>query len=131
MRFLFRTLAIFDVFAIVIIGMQLYNITKNFDEKILLSEKIQAILMYPMFVLIIAGAIGLFFLKRYGFILYYIQFPFRLYLFIFTLGFITLIPEALENYEDKWPEILKKVCFVAEVVRLYLTIRGHQQLRQD
>lgn len=128
MRALFRSLAVLDLFAAVIIGMQLFNIIKYFDEKSLPSEKIQAILMFPMFIMVIAGAIGLFFGKKYGFILYYIQFPFRLYLMVFTIGLITLLPEALENYEDKWPEILKKICFVAEIIRLYLTVRGQQKL---
>jgi hypothetical protein len=119
MRIFFRSLAILDLLATIIIGMQLYYILGHFDEKVLRSEKVEAILMFPMFFLVLGGAIGLFFLKRIGFILYYIQFPFRLYLLVFTLGFITLLPEALENYDDKWPMVLKKICFVAEVIRLY------------
>jgi hypothetical protein len=63
------------------------------------------------------------FMLKYGFISYYVQFPFRLYLWVFSLGFITLFPEALENYDDKWFPILLKVCFVGEFIRLYLTIR--------
>jgi hypothetical protein len=131
MRIFFRSLAILDLLATIIIGMQLYYILGHFDEKVLRSEKVEAILMFPMFFLVLGGAIGLFFLKRIGFILYYIQFPFRLYLLVFTLGFITLLPEALENYDDKWPMVLKKICFVAEVIRLYLTIRANRKLAND
>ena len=128
MRILFRSLAILDLLALIIISMQLIYIVGHYGEKVLLSEKVEAILMFPMFILILAGAIGLFFGKKFGFILYYIQFPFRLYLFIFTIGFITLIPESLDNFDDKWPSILKKLCFVVEVIRLYLTIRAHRKL---
>jgi hypothetical protein len=80
-----------------------------------------------MFVLVLVGAIGLFLEKKYGFILYYIQFPFRLYLWIFSIGFITLIPEALTIFDDAVFDILFKLCFVGEVIRLYLTIRIHRR----
>lgn len=128
MRILFRSLAILDLLGLIIIGMQLYYIVGHFNEKVLLSEKVEATLMFPMFFLILAGAIGLWRGKKLGFILYYIQFPFRLYLYIFTIGFITAIPELLDNFDDRWPEILKKLCFVAEVIRLYLTINAHRKL---
>jgi len=91
-----------------------------------LSEKIHDVLMFPMFILVLMGAIGLFLEKKFGFILYYIQFPFRLYLWVFSVGFITLFPEALEIFEDKLFDILFKACFVAESIRLYLTIRIHR-----
>lgn len=128
MRILFRSLAILDLLGLIIIGMQLYYIAGHFDEKVLLSEKVEAVLLFPMFFLVLAGIIGLWMGKKFGFILYYIQFPFRLYLYVFTIGFITAIPELLDNFDDKWPEILKKLCFVAEVIRLYLTINAHRKL---
>lgn len=128
MRLLFRSFAFLDLIAIVLIGMQLFYISTHFDEKVVLSEKVEAILMFPMFLLVLIGAIGLIYPKKYGFILYYIQFPFRLYLYVFTIGFITLLPEAFEYYDEKWPEILIKFCFVAEVIRLYLTINYHLKL---
>jgi hypothetical protein len=131
MRFLLRFLAFFDALALVLMTMQIIYISTHFDEKILLSEKVESILMFPMYLLILVGAIGLFFFKKYAFILYYIQFPFRLYLSIFTIGFITLLPEAFESYDDKWPAILIKLCFVAEVIRLYLTIGAHRKLANN
>ena len=86
--------------------------------------------MFPMFILVLIGAIGLFLLKKFGFILYYIQFPFRLYLWVFTLGFITLMPAALSVYDDKWFDPLLKICFMAEFIRLYLTIKGQLNLKK-
>ncbi len=128
MRLLFRVFAFLDLIALVFMLMQLVYISTHFEEKILRSEKVEAILMFPMFLLVLVGAFGLIFPKKFGFILYYISFPFRLYLSVFTLGFITLLPEAFEIYEDKWFEILLKLCFVGEVIRLYLTINGHRKL---
>lgn len=125
MRILLRVFASLDVLSLIFMSMQLWAIAKNFGTLVLLSEKLQSILMFPMFVLLILGAYGLFFHKKIGFISYYIQFPFRLYLWIFTLGFITLMPEVLGTYDGKWFPILLKVCFTAEFIRLYLTIRAH------
>lgn len=125
MRILLRVFASLDVLSLIFMSMQLWAIAKNFGTLVLLSEKVQSILMFPMFVLLMLGAYGLFFYKKIGFISYYIQFPFRLYLWIFTLGFITLMPEVLGTYDGKWFPILLKVCFTAEFIRLYLTIRAH------
>lgn len=129
MRILFRAFAFLDFISLVFMSMQLWAILKNYNHLALLSEKVQGVLMFPMFVLVLIGAYGLFFIKKIGFISYYIQFPFRLYLWVFTLGFITLFPEALGNYDDKWFSILFKVCFAGEFIRLFLTIRFHYQLK--
>lgn len=125
MRKLLRAFAFLDILSLIFMSMQLWAIAKNFSKFVLLSDKIQGILMFPMYVLVLVGAYGLFFQKKYGFVSYYIQFPFRLYLWVLTLGFITLLPEALGNFDDKWFPILLKVCFVGEFLRLYLTIRAH------
>ncbi|TKC12465.1 hypothetical protein FA048_02275 [Pedobacter polaris] len=123
MRLMLRSFAILDLISLVFMGMQLWQISHHFSEIVKQSEKLEAVLMFPMFLLLLIGAIGLWLSKKIGFILYYIQFPFRLYLWVFTLGFITLLPEAFNHYEDNWFDILLKVCIVAEFIRLYLTIR--------
>ena len=125
MRLLLRSFALLDVLSLVFLGMQLWHITQRYAEIVQQSEKLSATLMFPMFALILVGAVGLWLAKKFGFILYYIQFPFRLYLWIFTFGFITLLPEALESFEDYWFDILLKVCMVGEFIRLYLTVRAH------
>jgi type II secretory pathway component PulF len=129
MKITLRSFAFLDALSLVFLGMQLWVITNHYHElSVRLSEKIQALLMYPMFLMIVAGALGLFLMKRFGFILYYIQFPFRLYLWIFSVGFITWFPEALAIFDDTLSDILIKLCFVAEFIRLYLTIRIHLKL---
>ncbi len=123
-----RTFAVLDAVSLVFLAMQLWNIALNNNQlNQLLSEKIRSTLLFPMFFLILIGAYGLFFAKKFGFILYYIQFTFRLYLWVFTLGFITLLPEAMSNFDYKWPDILLKACIMAEFIRLYLTIKIHQK----
>ncbi|RWU05421.1 hypothetical protein [Pedobacter chitinilyticus] len=125
MRILFRAFAFLDLFSLAFMTMQLVSIVNNFAKLTLLSDKVQSILMFPMYLLVAVGAYGLFFQKKIGFISYYIQFPFRLYLWVLSLGFITLLPEAFSNYDDKWFPILLKVCYVGEFIRLYLTIKAH------
>ena len=129
MRFLLRSFALLDCISLVFMGMQLWYVSHHFNEISKQSEKVEAVLMFPMFVLLIAGAIGLWLIKKIGLIIYYIQFPFRLYLWIFTLGFISFIPEALGSYEDYWFDISLKICMTIEFIRLYLTIRTHIKLK--
>lgn len=128
MRFLLRSFVFLDLISLVFMVMQLWQIVSDFNEFAKLSEKVAAVLMFPMFALIVAGAVGLFFAKKIGFILYYIQFPFRLFLWVFSVGFITLLPEAFNQFGDEWFPILLKVCFVFEFIRLYLTIKTQLRL---
>ena len=130
MRLIFRVFVFLDLLSLVFMAMQLWAIVKNYNSLILLSEKVQSALMFPMFLLVALGAYGLFFQKKVGFISYYIQFPFRLYLWIFSLGFVTLLPEALGTYDGSWFDILLKVCFTAEFIRLYVTIKAHVNAKQ-
>lgn len=129
MRLLLRSLAVLDLISLVFMGMQLWQISHHYNELSKQSEKLEAVLMFPMFILLFTGAIGLWICKKFGFILYYIQFPFRLYLWVFTFGFITLLPEAFGSFEDYWFDILLKVCMTAEFIRLYLTVRAHLKLK--
>ena len=125
MRILLRSFAFLDLISLVFLGMQLVNIAQYYSNLQLQSEKLQAVLMFPMFFLVLFSAILLFKVKKLGFILYYIQFPFRLYLWVFSLGFITLLPEAFGLFQDFWLDALLKLCFVGEFIRLFLTVRAH------
>lgn len=120
---LLRSFVLLDSVSVVFMTMQLWQISLHFNELSKPSEKLAASLMFPMFALVVVGGVGLFLAKKYGFILYYIQFPFRLFLWVFSLGFITLLPEAFNQFGDEWLPILLKVCIVFEFVRLFLTIK--------
>lgn len=129
MRILLRSFAFLDFIALFLMGMQLWAILHHFNETVKLSEKISSVLMFPMFLLLAAGVVGLWFFKKMGFIIYYIQFPFRLYLWVFTIGFIALLPEAFGRFEDYWFNLTLKICIVAEFIRLYLTIKMQLNLK--
>ena len=127
MRFTLRSFVFLDLISLLLIGWQIWAIlTSNFPEQ--RSQEVRHMLMFPMFILVLIAAIGLLLERKFGFILYYIQFPFRLYLWVFSIGFITLIPEALAIFNDSLFDVLFKACFVAEVIRLYLTIRIHTRM---
>ncbi|WP_265858026.1 hypothetical protein [Pedobacter sandarakinus] len=80
-----------------------------------------------VFVSLFISAVGLALFKSFGFIMYYIQFPFRLVVWIFSFGFITFLPEWF-GLSDGWFTILFKLCFIAEVFRLYFTVKLHRKL---
>lgn len=128
MRLLLRSFVFLDFISAVFLAMQLWQISHHFNELGKPSEKLAAALMFPMFVLLVCAAVGLFLTKKFGFILYYIQFPLRLFLWVFSFGFITLLPEAFNQFGDEWFPILLKVCIVFEFVRLYLTIKAQLNL---
>ncbi|RZK41620.1 MAG: hypothetical protein EOO90_10575 [Pedobacter sp.] len=129
MRTTLRSFALLDLLSLVFLAMQVWTVATQYDElPDQVSVKLRAILMFLMFILISVGTIYLFLTRKMGIMLYYIQFPFRLYLWIFSLGFITLLPEALGNFEDFWADFLLKICFMGEFVRLYLSISAHRKM---
>lgn len=64
MHILFRAFAFLDLFSLAFMTMQLVSIVNNFAKLTLLSDKVQSILMFPMYLLVAVGAYGLFFQKR-------------------------------------------------------------------
>ncbi len=130
MRTILRSFALLDFISIVFLGMQLWYITHHFNEIVKVSEKISALAMFPMFILLIVSTIRYWVAKKTAFIIYYIQFPFRLYLWVFTIGFITLLPEAFELYEDFWFKYLLVTCYAVEFIRLFLTISAHIKIHR-
>ncbi|MCJ0741599.1 hypothetical protein [Pedobacter montanisoli] len=128
MRKLFLVFAFLDAISLIFLGMQLWQISSDFSKITLLSEKISSVLMFPMFALIAYCVYAQIKAKKIAAVWYYVQFPFRLYLWIFSIGFISLIPEAIGLFEDKWFDITLKTCIMFEFIRLYLTIRNHKKL---
>lgn len=123
-----RLFALLDFLSLIFMGMELWAMFfrhQIVDEKF--SEQLRAYMLIPMFLLVLIAAVGFMRMRRFACVLYYIQFPFRLYLWVFTWGFITLLPEAFGYYGDAWPAWLLKLCFVLEFLRLYVTIRFHRE----
>lgn len=129
MRLSLRVFAILDAISAAFLGMQVWQIVSHLEEvpdNLLSKEKAGAMVL--MFISLFITMYGLFVRKKFGFITYYIQFPFRLVLWVFSLGFITLLPEAFSYYGDGWFEVLFRICIIAEFFRLYFTIQFHRKL---
>ena len=123
MRTATKFFALLDVISILLLAKQFWAIITHINEipDQLLSQ-IRVVLTLPMFLSLFLSAVGLFLFKKFGFITYFIQFSFRLIVWIFSIGFITFLPEIL-NLGDRWFDILFKICFIAEFFRLYFTIQ--------
>jgi len=123
-----RFFALLDLISIFLLARQFWQILTHLNEipdQILSQAKV--ILLLPLFVTLFISAIGLILFKKFGFITYYIQFPFRLIVWVFSIGFITFLPEML-SLGEKWFDILFQICFIAEFFRLYFTIKIHRSV---
>ena len=122
-----RIFAILDLISILLLAKQFWGIITHLNQ-IPNQALSQAKVFFTMFLFIslFVSAVGLLMLRKFGFITYYIQFPFRLIVWIFSFGFITFLPELL-NLSDAWFNILFKICFIAEFFRLYFTIQIHKK----
>lgn len=134
MRNTSRFFGLLDVISIVLLARQFWNVITHLNEipDQLLSQ-IKVALLIPLFLSLFVSVIGLLRYKRFGFITYYVQFPLRLIVWVFSIGFLTYLPELFNiNLVDKWFYILLKTCFVVEFFRLYFTIQIHRDhLRHD
>lgn len=127
MRLIIRIFALLDIISIVLLAQPFWEIIthiKDIPQEFLSQARV--VLTLPLFVLLFVSALGLMLFKKIGFIAYYIQFPFRLIIWVFSIGFITLLPELL-NLKDIWFDIFFKICFIAEFFRLYFTVKIHQK----
>jgi len=128
MRLTVRIFALLDIISIFLLIQPIFQLVthlKEIPDQVLSQARV--VLTLPMFISLLVSALGLLLVKKFGFITYYIQFPFRLIIWIFSVGFITLLPELL-NLSQTWFDILFKLCFIAEFFRLYFTIKIHRKL---
>ncbi|TCD12729.1 hypothetical protein EZ449_01405 [Pedobacter frigidisoli] len=127
MRNTTRFFALLDIISIALLAKQFWGIVTHLNQipDQVLSQ-VRVILTLPLFLSLFISAVGLILFKKFGFITYYIQFPFRLIVWIFSFGFITFLPEVL-NLSQVWFDILFKVCFIAEFFRLYFSIQIHRK----
>ncbi|MFC3561779.1 hypothetical protein [Pedobacter jamesrossensis] len=127
MRLTIRIFAILDIISIILLAQPFWKIITHLNEipNEFLSQA-RVVLTLPLFILLFVSAIGSMLFKKFGFIAYYIQFPVRLVIWVFSIGFITLLPELL-NLKDMWFDIFFKICVIAEFFRLYFTIKIHRE----
>jgi len=126
MRTLLKIFALLDVISIVFMTPQIWAAVIHYNE---IPDQalsvIKVVFTLLIFLSLFLSAIGLFRFKKYGLITYYFQFPFRLVLWVFSIGFITFLPE-LSHQGDQWFSILFRICMVAEFFRCYYTIQAHR-----
>jgi hypothetical protein len=121
-----RFFALLDIISIVLLAKQFWQILTHLNEipdQVLSQAKV--VLLLPLFVSLFISAVGLILNKKFGFITYYIQFPFRLVVWVFSIGYITFLPEMINLSESRF-DIIFLICFIAEFFRLYFTIRIHR-----
>ncbi len=126
MKNAFRFFALLDMGSIILISPQIYSILTHLNE---LPEetvsRIKIILLLIVFVLLFISAAGLSLFKRFGAIAYYIQFPIRLVVWVFSFGFLTFISEYFDNLlVFDW---LFRLAIILEFFRIYFTIRIQQR----
>lgn len=127
MRNTLRLFAVLDLIGIAFLTKQSFDIVTHLnDVPNEFLSKAKVFLLLGLFVSLFISATGLLLIKKYGLITYYIQFPCRLLVWVFSIGFITYIPE-LFNLQGNWFPVLFKLCFVAEFFRMYFTVKIHRQ----
>lgn len=127
MKLLIKLFALLDVLSIVFMAPQiwaavLHQESVGHDAVSMAKVSFTVLIFISLFI----SASGLLRMKKYGIITYYIQFPFRLVLWVFSIGFITFLPE-LFNRGDQWFGILFRICIIAEFFRCYYTLQIHRQ----
>lgn len=126
MRVLLKIFSLLDVISIVFMAPQIWIALLHHSEipggGLSMGKVVFTLLI---FISLFISATGLFKMKKYGVITYYIQFPFRLILWVFSIGFITFLPELL-NQGGLWFSILFRICMVAEFFRCYYTVQAHR-----
>lgn len=126
MRFLLKTFAVLDVISILVMVPQIWMFINHFGAIDLNTMSVLKIVLTTLiFLSLFISAWGQFLVKKYGIIAYYVQFPFRLILYVFSIGFITFLPELLHQ-ENQWFGILFRVCVIAEFFRMYYTVQIHR-----
>lgn len=123
MRILPRIFSALDFLSIILMLKPVFGLMANLQlvpDNLLSQARVW--LTFPLFFSLFVSAIGLMLFKKFGFVSYYMQFPFRLILWIFSIGFITLVPEWL-NLSEGWFNALFRICIVAEFFRLYFTVK--------
>jgi hypothetical protein len=117
---------VLDLVSIFFLGEQVWTIlTYLHDVKTDTFSLVKVGLTILMFLSLFLTTAGLYTFKKYGLITYYIQFPFRLFLLVFSIGFITLLPEIF-NLGDQFFSWLFRICVMAEFFRLYYSILAYK-----
>jgi hypothetical protein len=120
-----RFFGLLDIISIVLMSQQIYSICINYDHIFdQTASKIKITLLVLGYLLLFISAPGLLRFKKFGIVTYYIQFPIRLLVWIFSFGFITYINDYIADPDvSHW---ILRVVVMMEFFRLYFTIKIHR-----
>ena len=120
-----RFFGLLDVLSIILMNQQVYSIGVNYNNiPDQTPSKIRIALLMLNYLLLFVSATGLLMLRKFGLITYYIRFPIRLMVWVFSFGFLTIASEYLGNPGiAQW---LLRLVVVLEFFRLYFSIRIHR-----
>lgn len=126
MKSTLRFFAVLDIGSIILLSPQIYALLSNLESIPPQNlSRIKAALLLIVFLLLFVSATGLFLLKKFGAIAYYIQFPLRLIVWVFSFGFLTFISQYFNNpLVFDW---LFRLAIVLEFFRLYYTVKIHRK----
>lgn len=124
---LLRFFALLDVITLYLLSTQAPDIAAALQNPAATDlSLVRVSLTLLVYLLLIFSAAGQFMVKKYGLIIYYVQFPLRLVVFVFSFGFLTLISQYSDSISlFEW---LFRIAIVLEFFRLYFTVQVHRQL---
>lgn len=128
MRRFFQLFALLDVVSILLLIPQIRMVLSHVSslEQIpfgFIRVGITALLFISLFF----SAVQLYKFRKKGIIIYYFQFPFRIVCWVFSIGFITFLPQLFDMGQYA-PGILLRVCMGAEFLRLYYLLQAHRKV---
>lgn len=126
MKTTIRIFAVLDIISILLLLPQLYQMIANRAQISFGTLSILKIVFTLLtFVLLFISASGLIRITRAVFVSYYIQFPMRLVVWIFSFGFLTFISQYFSSTSVfEW---MFRLVFVLEFFRLFFTIQIHKK----
>lgn len=126
MKSTLRFFAFLDVLSFLLLSQQVFQIIANLkDIPQQGPSTYRVFLLLLIYPLLLVSAYGFFRLKKFAFISYYIQFPMRLLVWVFSFGFLTLISQYFDNpLVFDW---LFRIAIILEFFRLYFTVQIHRQ----
>ena len=126
MKSTLRFFAVLDIGSIILLSPQIYALLSSLESIPPQNlSRIKAALLLIVFLLLFVSATGLFLRKKFGAIAYYIQFPMRLIVWVFSFGFLTFISQYFSN-----PQVfdwLFRLAIILEFFRLYFTVQIHRK----
>ena len=126
MKSTLRFFAILDIGSVILLSPQIYALLSSLESIPPQNlSRIKAALLLIVFLLLFVSATGLFLQKKFGAVAYYIQFPMRLIVWVFSFGFLTFISQYFSNpLVFDW---LFRLAIILEFFRFYFTVQIHRK----